>query len=115
MDRDTLGTVRMTFVVHFYCFISLCFVHSGNCDHIYLCLSSTFCRCFYNLVNTTSGNESNFVRFIFTDCLWYSGLFEEKLRELSCLHSSAFHLIFDALANPVSLIWMMFEDILMLV
>lgn len=51
----------------------------------------------------------------FTDCLWYSGLFEEKLRELSCLHSSAFHLIFDALANPVSLIWMMFEDILVLV
>jgi len=49
------------------------------------------------------------------DCLWYSGLFEKKLRELSCLHSSTFHLIFDALSNPVSLIWMMFEDILMLV
>ena len=31
----------------------------------YVCLySSTFCRCFYNLVNTTSGNESNFVGFI---------------------------------------------------
>ena len=77
---------------------------------ISVCLySSTFCRCFYNLVNTTSGNESNFVGFIFTDCLWYSGLFEKKLRELSCLHSSAFHLKFDALSK------MMFEDILMLV